>query len=100
MGTLAPCAFPCPTLLVWNVCEAQGQRCLAAHRSGQWQDLDLNGLQDLHVATNSPAPDFLYIAPEELLGNDISFVTTPSERFGNVHEWHKNTQRVWHFFEK
>ena len=46
------------------------------------------------------APDFLYITPTDLLGNDILFVTTPSERFGNVHEWHKYTQRVWHFFEK
>lgn len=43
-------------------------------------------------------PDFLYITPENLLGDDITFVTTPSERFGNVYEWHKNTQRVWHFF--
>ena len=45
------------------------------------------------------APDFLYITPQKLKGVDIGLVTTPSERFAGVHQWHTQTERVWYFFQ-
>jgi len=45
------------------------------------------------------APDFLYVVPTKLKSVDIGLVTTPSERFSTIHEWHTQTERVWHFFE-
>lgn len=45
------------------------------------------------------APEFLYVAPERLKGVRIGIVGTPSERFAFVHEWHIDTERVWHFFK-
>jgi peptide/nickel transport system substrate-binding protein len=45
------------------------------------------------------SPDFLYIVPKSLKGVQVDLVTTPSERFANVHEWHIYTQRVWYFFD-
>lgn len=44
------------------------------------------------------APDFLYVVPTEVRGVNIGLVTTPSERFSQVHRWHTQTERVWHFF--
>ncbi|MDP2650338.1 MAG: ABC transporter substrate-binding protein [bacterium] len=44
------------------------------------------------------APDFIYIVPETLKGVGLDLVTTPSERFADIHLWHIDTQRVWHFF--
>lgn len=45
------------------------------------------------------APDFLYVTPTQLKGITIGLVTTPSERFGSVHTWHTQTERVWYFFQ-
>ncbi len=45
------------------------------------------------------APDFLYVVPKKLLGEDIDLVTTPSERFSGVYLWHTQTERVWNFFK-
>ena len=56
------------------------------------------------IRTDAPAlflyaPDFLYITPQRLKGTDVGLVTTPSERFANVHQWHVDTERVWYFFQ-
>ena len=45
------------------------------------------------------SPDFLYRIPQDLQGVDIGLVTTPDERFADVHTWHTHTERVWHFFK-
>lgn len=44
------------------------------------------------------APDFIYIIPEEIGGVNLGLVTTPSERFLNVHDWFINTDSIWNFF--
>lgn len=43
------------------------------------------------------APDFIYILDEDIKGLKLGTVTTPSERFLNVYEWHLETDKVWEF---
>ncbi len=56
------------------------------------------------VAKDTPAiflytPKFIYIQPSDLkTGAPILNITTPSERFSQVHNWYKNTERVWKTF--
>jgi peptide/nickel transport system substrate-binding protein len=55
------------------------------------------------IAEDMPAvflysPDVAYLVPKHLQGIDISTVTTPSERFLDVHTWYRDTERVWDFF--
>ncbi len=40
-------------------------------------------------------PDFIYIIPPRFKRVKLGLVTTPSERFANVYEWHVETNRVW-----
>ena len=44
------------------------------------------------------APEFIYAVPQDLLGIRIGSLTTPSERFLNVYEWHQETEHVWDVF--
>lgn len=44
------------------------------------------------------APEFIYAVPQDLMGVRIGSLTTPSERFLNVYEWHRETERVWDVF--
>jgi len=44
------------------------------------------------------SPNFIYFVPEELKNLKINFITTPSERFLNVHEWYIETDKIWKFF--
>lgn len=44
------------------------------------------------------APDFLYVLPETLQGVTIGSVTTPSERFSGIIDWHIETEYVWPVF--
>jgi len=44
------------------------------------------------------APDFIYVVPENAVGIELGPITTPSERFLNIHEWHIHTDSVWSFF--
>ncbi len=46
------------------------------------------------------APDFVYIVPKDVLGLDLGFIETPSDRFLSVTAWHRETDRVWPFFKK
>jgi len=42
------------------------------------------------------APDFLYVIPQDLRGAEsLVLITTPSERFVQVHKWYTQTKRVW-----
>ena len=55
------------------------------------------------VAIDIPAvflysPDFIYIVSPELKGMKLGSVTISGERFLNIHEWHVETNNVWHFF--
>ncbi len=44
------------------------------------------------------APEFIYLVPENLGGVALGALTTPAERFLNIHEWYTDTERVWNFF--
>jgi len=44
------------------------------------------------------SPDFIYILPEVIKGFDLGTITTSSDRFLNVHEWHIETDRIWSIF--
>ena len=44
------------------------------------------------------APEFVYAHPNGIHGTAFGTLTTPSERFMNVHEWYTDTERVWSFF--
>jgi len=59
-------------------------------------------LQEL-IAADMPAvflyaPEFIYVVPADLGGVELGALTTPSERFLNVHEWYTDTERVWNIF--
>ncbi|PJE74405.1 MAG: hypothetical protein COV01_01215 [Candidatus Taylorbacteria bacterium CG10_big_fil_rev_8_21_14_0_10_41_48] len=45
------------------------------------------------------APKFIYVVPDNLKGIRLGALTTPAERFLNVHEWHTETERVWNIFQ-
>ncbi len=44
------------------------------------------------------APEFIYIVPNAVQGIKLGALSTPSERFLNVHEWYTDTERVWSIF--
>jgi len=55
------------------------------------------------VETDTPAvflyaPHAAYLVPEGLQGIRLGTLTTPAERFINVHEWYRDTERVWDIF--
>ncbi|MBP9669169.1 MAG: peptide ABC transporter substrate-binding protein [Candidatus Pacebacteria bacterium] len=43
-------------------------------------------------------PEFIYSIPDDLYGVSLGTLTTASERFANVYEWHRETERVWDIF--
>lgn len=44
------------------------------------------------------APHAAYLVPEGLHGIEIRTLTAPAERFIDVHEWYRDTERVWDIF--
>ncbi len=44
------------------------------------------------------APHFIYVVPPNLYNNAITQIATPSERFGNIHTWYTNTEKIWKIF--
>ena len=70
----------------------------------QKREADLANFEKL-LAADHPAiflytPDFLYAIPKNLYGVSLGSLTTPAERFLNVYEWHRETERVWDIFLK
>jgi peptide/nickel transport system substrate-binding protein len=55
-------------------------------------------VQDDHPAVFLYAPDFIYIIPAKLKGVALGALTTPSDRFLNVYQWHIETKNVWYIF--
>ena len=58
----------------------------------------VNIINDEHPAAFLYAPEFVYVVPNDLMGVGIGSITTPSERFLNIYEWHRETERVWDIF--
>ena len=40
-------------------------------------------------------PSYLYPVNKNVKGNDIQFMSSPSERFSNVENWYIKTKRIW-----
>jgi peptide/nickel transport system substrate-binding protein len=43
-------------------------------------------------------PNFVYLHPKDLRGLPHIPIVVPSDRFVNVHEWYRDTERVWPLF--
>ncbi len=43
------------------------------------------------------APQFIYLTDKSVRGIRFASIMEPSDRFSNIHLWHINTSRVWHF---
>jgi len=46
------------------------------------------------------SPDYIYATSKDIHNLEISNITTPSERFMNVHTWYLETEKVWKVFVK
>jgi peptide/nickel transport system substrate-binding protein len=46
------------------------------------------------------SPDYIYATSKDIHNLEISNITTPSERFMNVHKWYLETEKVWKVFAK
>lgn len=46
------------------------------------------------------SPDYIYATSRDIHNLEISNITTPSERFMNVHKWYTETEKVWKIFAK
>jgi peptide/nickel transport system substrate-binding protein len=46
------------------------------------------------------SPSFIYLLPDIVKGVKETSITTPSERFSQVHKWYIETKRVWKLFLK
>ncbi|MBP6975055.1 MAG: peptide ABC transporter substrate-binding protein [Candidatus Pacebacteria bacterium] len=46
------------------------------------------------------SPDYIYATSKDIHNLEISNITTPSERFMNVHKWYLETEKVWKIFAK
>lgn len=43
------------------------------------------------------SPDFTYIFPQKIKGMRMAAISSPSDRFLDVYEWHTDEDRVWEF---
>jgi len=55
------------------------------------------------IANDTPAlflynPEYIYVTSDTIKGIASQTLMTGSERFVTVHEWYKDTDRVWNFF--
>lgn len=44
------------------------------------------------------SPQFIHLLPKSVLGLDVTYITTSSERFSQVYQWHLKTRKVWKIF--
>ncbi len=55
------------------------------------------------IESDTPAifiwsPDFIYVVPKKLSGASLGEITTPADRFLNIHNWYVKTDKVWRIF--
>ncbi len=50
-----------------------------------------------YPAAFTHAPDFLYAVPKDLEGIVLPQITSPSDRFATVANWHRHSEYVWPF---
>ncbi len=71
--------------------------------SGDQARADLYAKFAAEVAKDIPAiflyaPDFVYSIPQDIVGADLGFIETPSDRFLSAPTWHRETDYVWPLF--
>ncbi len=44
------------------------------------------------------SPDYIYATTKELHSIPLTNITSPSDRFMNIHEWYTETEKVWKIF--
>jgi len=77
----------------------------ARANTGREERYALYGQFEKEVKKETPAiflysPLFIYIVSEKIRNLSLGPVTTPAERFLNVHEWYTETEDVWPIFTK
>jgi peptide/nickel transport system substrate-binding protein len=77
--------------------EARGTRG-RENREEKYREFEKEILSDI-PAVFLYSPDFIYIVANDIEGLKIGLVTTPGERFINVHKWYIETDKVWGFFQ-
>ncbi len=45
-------------------------------------------------------PEFVYVVEENLKGTEMDYITSPSNRFGDVYKWYTEEDSVWKIFAK
>ncbi|MFZ2886201.1 MAG: ABC transporter substrate-binding protein [Minisyncoccia bacterium] len=46
------------------------------------------------------SPEIAYLVPSYVKGITVPALTAPSERFASVHEWYRDTERIWDIFSE
>ncbi|HWO07410.1 MAG TPA: ABC transporter substrate-binding protein [Candidatus Paceibacterota bacterium] len=84
---------------------ADADRILASARASTDREKRETLIRDFleTIAADDPAvflysPEIAYLVPSYLQGIEIGPLSTPSERFWGVHEWYRDTERVWDIF--
>ncbi|MEK7509358.1 MAG: peptide ABC transporter substrate-binding protein [Patescibacteria group bacterium] len=86
---------------------AAADKALAAARAETDAEVRLDLLREFlaEVEGDKPAvflyaPEIIYLLPTYVHGVELGTVTESSERFANVYEWYRDTERVWDIFVK
>lgn len=95
-----------PGLNIANYANIDVDKYLESVRSNQESEetLEMYRKFEQEIQKDNPAvflytPDFIYILPKNLEGTLPRNISTPSERFMNVHEWYLETDTVWSIFQ-
>lgn len=84
---------------------AVADKALVELRESNNTDARKTALNDFLKAVEADAPahflfspEVVYIVPNRVQGVNLGIVTTAAERFLHVHEWYRDTERVWEIF--
>jgi peptide/nickel transport system substrate-binding protein len=83
----------------------KADRALETIRTSSDEQKKLEALRvvEREIRTDIPAiflysPDYIYATTKYLHNIPLSNITSPSDRFMNVHEWYIETEKVWKIF--
>ena len=77
---------------------AEGRATINTHEREKLYEQFVELVAEDRPAVFLYAPEFIYLVSKSLKGVELGALTTPAERYLNVHEWHINTERVWDIF--
>jgi peptide/nickel transport system substrate-binding protein len=70
-----------------------------AKRLSLYQEFEAELMDDM-PAVFLYAPDFVYSVPNDVLGLDLGFIESPSDRFLSAAAWHREEDYVWRVFAR